>query len=276
MAKTLEEYTAEISKSYDNTRNALNKQINAIEGNLAKTQNQINTSFANQQATLDRQRNNAASAASMQAAGSGGSFGGAANIANKKYYENSFVPAQTSLQTNQANALENAKTAADNNRLNLQTQLAALEDEVSKAAQQRYYEALEADRQERLARAQIAAQQAAMYGYGGYSGGGGGAQKYGANADASGGLQFFNNNTGGAVKFGTAYFGNGGAGGNGNILNAVGQSFGTGSAEYQRLSEILKYNSKKKLTNAAGSTKNYSYLSKYDSDLLNRLGLRLG
>jgi hypothetical protein len=276
MAKTLEEYTAEISKSYDNTRNALNKQINAIEGNLAKTQNQINTSFANQQATLDRQRNNAASAASMQAAGSGGSFGGAANIANKKYYENSFVPAQTSLQTNQANALENAKTAADNNRLNLQTQLAALEDEVSKAAQQRYYEALEADRQERLARAQIAAQQAAMYGYGGYSGGGGGAQKYGANADASGGLQFFNNNTGGAVKFGTAYFGNGGAGGNGNILNAVGQSFGTGSAEYRRLSEILKYNSKKKLTNAAGSTKNYSYLSKYDSDLLNRLGLRLG
>jgi hypothetical protein len=275
MAKTLEEYTAEISKSYDNTRNALNKQINAIEGNLAKTQNQINTSFANQQATLDRQRNNAASAASMQAAGSGGSFGGAANIANKKYYENSFVPAQTSLQTNQANALENAKTAADNNRLNLQTQLAALEDEVSKAAQQRYYEALEADRQERLARAQIAAQQAAMYGYGGYSGGGG-AQKYGANADASGGLQFFNNNTGGAVKFGTAYFGNGGAGGNGNILNAVGQSFGTGSAEYRRLSEILKYNSKKKLTNAAGSTKNYSYLSKYDSDLLNRLGLRLG
>jgi hypothetical protein len=276
MAKTLEEYTAEISKSYDNTRNALNKQINAIEGNLAKTQNQINTSFANQQATLDRQRNNAASAASMQAAGSGGSFGGAANIANKKYYENSFVPAQTSLQTNQANALENAKTAADNNRLNLQTQLAALEDEVSKAAQQRYYEALEADRQERLARAQLAAQQAAMYGYGGYSGGGGGAQKYGANADASGGLQFFNNNTGGAVKFGTAYFGNGGAGGNGNILNAVGQSFGTGSAEYRRLSEILKYNSKKKLTNAAGSTKNYSYLSKYDSDLLNRLGLRLG
>lgn len=184
MAKTLEEYTAEISKSYDNTRNALNKQINAIEGNLAKTQNQINTSFANQQATLDRQRNNAASAASMQAAGSGGSFGGAANIANKKYYENSFVPAQTSLQTNQANALENAKTSADNQRLNLQTQLAALEDEVSKAAQQRYYEALEADRQERLARAQIAAQQAAMYGYGGYSGGGGGASPtWGRGAD---------------------------------------------------------------------------------------------
>lgn len=185
MAKTLEEYTAEISKSYDNTRNALNKQINAIEGDLAKTQNQINTSFANQQATLDRQRNNAASAASMQAAGSGGSFGGAANIANKKYYENSFVPAQTSLQTNQANALENAKTAADNNRLNLQTQLAALEDEVSKAAQQRYYEALEADRQEALARAQIAAQQAAMYGYGGaYTADSGGASPtWGRGAD---------------------------------------------------------------------------------------------
>ena len=184
MAKTLEEYTAEISKSYDNTRNALNKQINAIEGDLAKTQNQINTSFANQQATLDRQRNNAASAASMQAAGSGGSFGGAANIANKKYYENSFVPAQTSLQTNQANALENAKTAADNQRLNLQTQLAALEDEVSKAAQQRYYEALEADRQERLARAQMAAANS----WGGYwdaagGGGGGASPTWGRGAD---------------------------------------------------------------------------------------------
>lgn len=183
MAKTLEEYTAEISKSYDNTRNALNKQIDAIEGNLAKTQNQINTSYANQQASLDRQRNNAASAASMQAAGSGGSFGGAANIANKKYYENSFVPAQTSLQTNQANALENAKTAADNNRLNLQTQLAALEDEVSKAAQQRYYEALEADRQERLARAALAAQQSSTYGYGTGDSGGGASPTWGRGAD---------------------------------------------------------------------------------------------
>lgn len=205
MAKTLEEYTAEISKSYDNTRNALNKQINAIEGNLAKTQNQINTSFANQQATLDRQRNNAASAASMQAAGSGGSFGGAANIANKKYYENSFVPAQTSLQTNQANALENAKTAADNNRLNLQTQLAALEDEVSKAAQQRYYEALEADRQERLARAAIAAQ-SSTYGYGTGDSGGGASPTWGRGAEFGYNDQdgyYFHNANGNLIKANT-------------------------------------------------------------------------
>lgn len=174
MVKSIEEYTAEVSKAYDNSRNALQNQINAIEGNLAQTNKQINENYAQQQNTLNNQRNQAASNASMQAAGSGGSFGGAANIANKKYYEQTFVPAQTQLNTNQSQALENAQTQANNNRLSLQSQLASLNDEISRQGLARYYDELERERQEALQRAQIAAQQAAYTKYLGQSGGSGG------------------------------------------------------------------------------------------------------
>lgn len=163
MVKSIAEYTAEVSKAYDNSRNALQNQINAIEGNLATTQKQINENYAQQQNTLNNQRNSAASAASMQAAGSGGSFGGAANIANKKYYEQTFVPAQTQLNTNQSQALENAQTQANNNRLSLESQLASMNDEITKIGLQRYYDELEKERQEKLARAQIAASRASAY-----------------------------------------------------------------------------------------------------------------
>lgn len=275
MVKSIAEYTAEVSKAYDNSRNALQNQINAIEGNLATTQKQINENYAQQQNTLNNQRNSAASAASMQAAGSGGSFGGAANIANKKYYEQTFVPAQTQLNTNQSQALENAQTQANNNRLSLESQLASMNDEITKIGLQRYYDEREKERQAELQRKAIAAQQAANYAS--YLGQSGGSQnKYNANADASGGFFFTNNGNGKTVKYGTAYFGNGGAKNNNSILSNVGQLFGTNSNEYRRLSEILKYNGKKSLSNAAGKTYNYSYLSKTDSDLLNRLGLRLG
>ena len=275
MVKSIAEYTAEVSKAYDNSRNALKNQINAIEGNLATTQKQINENYAQQQNTLNNQRNSAASAASMQAAGSGGSFGGAANIANKKYYEQTFVPAQTQLNTNQSQALENAQTQANNNRLSLESQLASMNDEITRIGLQRYYDEREKERQAELQRKAIAAQQAANYvSYLGQSGGS--QNKYNANADASGGFFFTNNGNGKTVKYGTAYFGNGGAKNNNSILSNVGQLFGTNSNEYRRLSEILKYNGKKSLSNAAGKTYNYSYLSKTDSDLLNRLGLRLG
>lgn len=273
MAKSISEYTAEVSKSYDNSRKALQKQIDAISGNLAQTQKQINENYANQQNQLNTQKNQAAESASMQAAGSGGSFGGAANIANRKYYEQTFVPAQTQLQTNQSQALENAQTQANNNRLTLETQMASMMDEISRLGQQRYYEELERERQEKLARQQLAAQNSISKYLGQVQQQ---QRKYDATPDSSGGLQFYNTNSGNAVKFGTAYFGNGGASGNNSILNAIGSNFTTGSNEYQRLSEILKYNSKKKLTNAAGKTYNYNYLSKEDADLLNRLGLKLG
>jgi hypothetical protein len=275
VVKSIAEYTAEVSKSYDNSRKALQNQIDAISGNLAQTQKQINENYAQQQNTLNNQRNMAASNASMQAAGSGGSFGGAANIANKKYYEQTFVPAQTQLNTNQSQALENAQSQANNNRLTLESQLASMNDEISRIGLQRYYDELERERQAELQRRAIAAQQAANYAS--YLGQSGGSQnKYNANADASGGFFFTNNGNGKTVKYGTAYFGNGGAKNNNSILSNVGQLFGNNSNEYRRLSEILKYNGKKSLSNAAGKTYNYSYLSKTDSDLLNRLGLRLG
>ena len=275
MAKSIAEYTAEVSKSYDNSRKALQNQIDAIAGNLEQTQKQINENYANQQNTLNNQRNSAASNASMQAAGSGGSFGGAANIANKKYYEQTFVPAQTQLNTNQSQALENAQTQANNNRLSLETQLASMNDEISRIGLQRYYDELERERQAELQRKAIAAQRAATSYFGG--GGGGQAQnKYSNTVNNVGGYDFWNNSTNQRVKYGTAYFGNGGAKNNNTILRDVGSLFGTNSNEYQRLSEILKYNGKKSLSNAAGKTYNYSYLSKTDSDLLNRLGLRLG
>lgn len=173
MAKSIAEYTAEVSKAYDNSRNALQNQINAIEGNLAQTQKQINENYATQQNLLNNQRNAAASNATMQAAGSGGSFGGAANIANKKYYEQTFVPAQTQLNTNQSQALENAQSQASSNRLSLEQQLAAMNDEISKLGLQRYYDELEKERQEKLARAQIAAQNRANSYLGKLSSGGG-------------------------------------------------------------------------------------------------------
>ena len=268
MAKSIAEYTAEVSKSYDNSRQALQKQIDAISGNLAQTQKQINENYANQQNQLNAQRDQAAEAASLRAAGSGGSFGGAANIANRKYYEQSFVPAQTQLNTNQSQALENAQSQANNNRLTLETQLASMMDEISRLGTQRYYDELDRERQERLAKQQLAAHK--------YLNQTPQTQKYNANADAAGGFFFTNNGNGNTVKYGTAYFGNGGKQNNNAILSNVGQLFGTNSNEYNRLSEILKYNGKKNLSNASGKTYNYNYLSQTDSDLLNRLGLRLG
>lgn len=273
MAKSIAQYTAEVSKSYDNSRKALQNQIDAISGNLEQTQKQINENYANQQNTLNNQRNQAASAASMNAGASGGSFGGAANIANKKYYEQTFVPAQTQLNTNQSQALENAQSQANSNRLSLESQMAAMNDEISRLGLQRYYDVLNQERQEKLAKQQLAAQNSiSKY----LSGATAQQQKYDAKADASGGYYFTNNNTGGTVKFATAYFGNGGKKNNNSILSNVGQLFGNNSNEYRRLSEILKYNGKKTLSNASGKTYNYSYLSKTDADLLNRLGLRLG
>lgn len=176
MVKSIEEYTAEVSRSYDNSRNALQNQINAIEGNLAQTQKQINENYANQQNQLNNQRNQASSAASMQAGRSGGSFGGAANIANKKYYEQTFVPAQTQLNTNQSQALENAQSQANSNRLSLESQLASMNDEISRLGLQRYYDELERERQEKARQAQIAAQNA-WQNYMNQNRGGGGTRK---------------------------------------------------------------------------------------------------
>lgn len=288
----LQSIMAETSKSYDNSRNALNNQINAIAGDLEAQKNRINAQYAQQGKTLDNQRNYQAQASSMAASRNGGSFGGSAEIANKKYYQQAYVPAVTQMQTNQSNDLSSAESQANQNRLSLQQSLAQLNDEASRYALQRYDAAVQAEREEAARQQQLALQReqlaeqrrqfnanlAAQNAYQKYlTGSSTPTNKYGVSEDASGGLQFRNNNTNNAVKFGTYYGGNGGKWSNSAILNTVGDMFGTNSNEYSRLNEILKYNSKKNLTNAAGNTYNYgNMLSRTDADLLNRLGLRLG
>ena len=277
----LEKIMAETSKSYDNSRKALNNQINAISGDLAAQQNRINAQYAQQGKNLDNQRNWQAQSSSMAASRNGGSFGGSSEIANKKYYQQAYVPAVTQMQTNQANDLSSAESQANQNRLSLQQTLAQLNDEANRYALQRYDAAKQAEADEAYRQQQLALQKqqlAAQNSWQNYlNGATAAAQKYGVTNDTSGGLQFRNNNTNGSVKFGTYYGGNGGSWNNSSILNTVGDMFGGNSNEYQRLQEILKYNGNKKLTNAAGKTYSYgNMLSKTDTDLLNRLGLRLG
>ena len=276
----LEKIMAETSKSYDNSRKALNDQINAISGDLAAQQGRINAQYAQQGKNLDNQRNWQAQASSMAASRNGGSFGGSSEIANKKYYQQAYVPAVTQMQTNQANDLSSAESQANQNRLSLQQTLAQLNDEANRYALQRYDAAKQAEADEAYRQQQLALQKqqlAAQNSWQNYlNGATTPTQKYGVTNDTAGGLQFRNNNTNGSVKFGTYYGGNGGSWNNSSILNTVGDMFGGNSNEYKRLQEILKYNGNKKLTNAAGKTYNYNYLSGSDAALLNRLGLRLG
>ena len=275
----LETIMAETSKSYDNSRKALNDQINAISGDLAAQQGRINAQYAQQGKNLDNQRNWQAQASSMAASRNGGSFGGSSEIANKKYYQQAYVPAVTQMQTNQANDLSSAESQANQNRLSLQQTLAQLNDEANRYALQRYDAAKQAEAEEKYRQQQLALQKqqlAAQTAYQNYLNQSASTPKYGYTNDASGGLQFRNNNTNGSVKFGTYYGGNGGTWNNSSVLNTIGDAFGMDSNEYRRMQEILKYNGKKNLTNAAGKTYSYGYLSKSDADLLNRLGLRLG
>ncbi len=277
----LEKIMAETSKSYDNSRKALNNQINAISGDLAAQQNRINAQYAQQAQDLNDQRNWQAQATSMAASRNGGSFGGASQIANDRYYRQTFVPALTKMYTNRANDLSSAETQANQHRQQLETTLAGLNDEARRYGQQRYDAEVQAEREDAYRKQQLALQKqqlAAQNSWQNYlNGATAAAQKYGVTNDAAGGLQFRNNNTNGSVKFGTYYGGNGGSWNNSSILNTVGDMFGTNSNEYKRLQEIMKYNGKKNLTNAAGKTYSYgNMLSDSDAALLNRLGLRLG
>jgi hypothetical protein len=209
---------AETSKSYDNSRNALNNQINAIAGDLEAQKNRINAQYAQQGKTLDNQRNYQAQASSMAASRTGGSFGGSAEIANKKYYQQAYVPAVTQMQTNQANDISSAESQANQNRLSLQQSLASLNDEANRMALQRYDAAVQAEREEAarqqqlaLQRAQLAEQRrqfnanlAAQNAYQKYLMGGD-TQKYGIDSRLSkdGQIYYKNNNTGASVRFGT-------------------------------------------------------------------------
>lgn len=155
----LQQIMAETSKSYDNSRKALQNQINAISGDLKAEQGRINAQYAQQSKNLDNQRNWQAQASSMSASRNGGSFGGSSEIANKKYYQQAYVPAVTQMQTNQANDLSSAASQANKNKLSLQQTLASLNDEASRYGMQRYDAAVQAEREEARWREQQAAEE---------------------------------------------------------------------------------------------------------------------
>jgi hypothetical protein len=145
----LEAILAETSKSYDNSRKALNDQINAISGDLDAQKQRINAQYAQQGKSLDNQRNWQAQASSMAASRNGGSFGGKSEIANKKYYQQSFVPAVTQMNTNQSNDLSSAESQANQHRQSLEQTLAGLNDEASRYGMQRYDAAVAAEEAKR-------------------------------------------------------------------------------------------------------------------------------
>ena len=158
MVQSLEQYVAQATQAYQPAQTAVQNQINALSGQLETANEAINKNYAQQQAGLNRQRNMAAETASMQAAGSGGSFGGAANIANRKYYDQTFVPAVTQLRTGQANELAQARQANENQRTALNSQLSQLQAQANQEALRQYWNAQEAEAQRQ---AQLRAQREA-------------------------------------------------------------------------------------------------------------------
>ena len=271
----LEAIMAETNKSYDNSRNALNAQINAIAGDLEAQKNRINAQYAQQSKTLDNQRNYQAQASSMAASRNGGSFGGASEIANKKYYQQAYVPAVTQMQTNQANDLSSAESQANQNKLSLEQTLAQLNDEANRYALQRYDAAVQAEREEAYRQAQLALQKKQLSSGYGYSGGGGGSSSpYSAYRDASGGTQFTNTATGKGVTFGTFAKGQG-ATNNAQILQLASNYLN--DSEYARLARIVQAQSNTKHAGLkiTGKTDGSSmgYLSASDRQFMGRLGL---
>lgn len=162
MVASLEEYVAQATQAYKPSTTAIQSQLDALDGRLATTNEQINRNYTQQQADLNRSRNMAAESASMQAAGSGGSFGGSANLANRRYYDKTFVPAVTQMNTNKANDLASARQSIEDTRNNLNSQIANIEAQANQQALAQYYADLEAERNREIQRQQIAAQQAAQ------------------------------------------------------------------------------------------------------------------
>lgn len=272
----LEQIMAETSKSYDNSRKALNDQINAISGDLEAQKGRIDAQYAQQSKQLDRQRNMAASAASMNAARTGGSFGGSAAIANDKYYQQAYVPAVTQMQTNKANDISSAEEQANQRQLSLQQTLAQLNDEANRYALQRYDAAVEAEREEAYRQAQLALQrQQLAQSYGGGSSSSGSSNPYSLYTDDSGGTQFINSATGKAVTFGT-YAKGFGANGNAQILQVARQALN--DADYNRLARIVSAQSTTKhptlkITGYTDGSAIPVKLSASDRAFMGRLGL---
>lgn len=277
MAKSIEEYTAEVSKSYDNSRNALQNQINSIGADLEATKRRINAEYDSQQQNLNNQQNLAAQSASMAASRNGGSFGGAAEIANKKYYEQTFVPAQSRLDLSRNQSLDSAESQANSNRLALELQLASMQDEQNRLGLQRYYDELEREREEAYRQQQLALQreQNALARYQANSSTND--PRY-YNAGKGNDYQFRDSENGGSVRLGT-FIGQFGGDFNQRARDYISEMAAQGDANAQAVQNILKYNPNKKLVQNTGANytaNNYSFLSGRDNDALNILGLKLG
>lgn len=147
MAISLEQYIAEATNAYKPAKDAVQSQLDAIPGQLQAANDTISRNYAQQQSQLNDQRNAAATAASLQAAGSGGSFGGQANLANRRYYTQSFVPAQTQLQTNQSNEMQRTRQSYDDKRTSLNSQLSSIDAQANEMALQKYWAAVEAEKE---------------------------------------------------------------------------------------------------------------------------------
>ena len=270
----LEKIMAETSKSYDASRKALNNQINAISGDLVAQQDRINAQYAQQGQDLNNQRNWQAQATSMAASRNGGSFGGASQIANDRYYQQAFVPALTKMYTNRSNDLSSAETQANQHRQQLETTLAGLNDEARRYAYQRYDAAKEAEREDKyrqqqlaLQRKQLAAQQAASN-WSQYLD----TPKYGINQNASkdGQIWYQNNNTGASVRFGTYAKS---MGGNYKGLLQTAASYGDNDS-IRVMNYLAKHPNAKISYMGGGGTQAYSGNSALTQSL-NRLGIKI-
>lgn len=169
MAKSLAEYQAEVTRSYEPARQAIQNQINALAGQESQGLQALQKQYQLDQQTLERNRDTAAEAASLAAAGNGGSFGGQANIANRKYYAQTFAPAQTQLQTNFDKSRGNLSSQIAQNKMSLESQLANLASEASRYGISRYDDAVEKDRQHALEQQRLALQRAQIAAQNNYS-----------------------------------------------------------------------------------------------------------
>ncbi len=153
MVQTLEQYVAQATQAYKPAQQALDTQLGGLSAQLDTANQQINRNFAQQQRQLDTSSYKAAQEASKQAAATGGTFGGAANLANRKYYDQSFVPAVTQMQTNKTNALANARQNYDTQLQNLQSQKQMLSAQANQQGLQQYWAAQEAEKQRQASNA---------------------------------------------------------------------------------------------------------------------------
>lgn len=158
MVKSLAEYQAEVTKSYEPARQAIQNQINALAGQESQGLQSLQNQYKLDQQTLERNRDAAAEAASLAAAGNGGSFGGQANIANRKYYAQTFAPAQSQLQTNFDKSRGNYISQINQNRMSLESQMANLASEASRYGISRYDTAVAQDKQYALEQQRLALQ----------------------------------------------------------------------------------------------------------------------